>query len=114
MAEHAPNLRRQPAEWTANGRIRRWHEEELWEVTCDACGDDLGPYETQSDKVRALRGPYTSREVALPWRRSTAQRIAEDRNRRIPARGLVAGPEASLPATSQWPASLSIGVDGAS
>ncbi len=36
-----------------------------WEVTCTACGDDLGPVERQPAHVQKLRGPFATMEEAV-------------------------------------------------
>ena len=62
---HTPSVRVQPIDWTDDEppRTTAW-QDGLWEVTCGECGDDRGPFERQSEVIRALRGPYLDVEEA--------------------------------------------------
>lgn len=50
------------------GRIPRSAETGDWmisfEVVCPDCGDDGGPYDTQTPEVQAVRGPYPDSAAA--------------------------------------------------
>ena len=64
---HYPYVRRAHVGWSRDS-LGHWtsettHESQ-WEIVCPQCGDSDGPLDAQSDFVRALRGPYSSRRKA--------------------------------------------------
>lgn len=50
-----------------------------WEVVCTQCGDTDGPAEGQSETIRTLRGPYSSKRKAQRVVRQHARHNREDR-----------------------------------
>jgi len=67
VSRHFPYVRNVPLDWDRD-EYERWVPGTLagseWEVICVQCGDDEGPAQSQSDTVRNLRGPYSSKHRA--------------------------------------------------
>jgi hypothetical protein len=60
MSGHHPIARPLHLGWTKNARghwVSRSEDDHLWAVICEECGDSDGPIETQSEIVKARRGP---------------------------------------------------------
>jgi hypothetical protein len=64
---HHPYARPLHTGWSKNAH-GHWQssseDDHQWEVFCEECGDTDGPVKLQSEKVRTLRGPYTSKHKA--------------------------------------------------
>lgn len=64
MSQHTPDARLQPSSWTDGELILDWDPDGPWEVICEDCGDDRGPYERQPEFLKKRRGPYRNIEDA--------------------------------------------------
>ena len=64
---HFPYARRSRTGWQQKpdgAWVSSSEDPEEWEVFCEQCGDTDGPVERQSEPVRRIRGPYSSKHKA--------------------------------------------------
>ena len=67
LGDHFPYARPMRTGWTRNNTgdwVASAEDPHQWEVFCEQCGDTDGPADSQPDRAREIRGPYSSKHKA--------------------------------------------------